>query len=63
VFGFVSIDFGFIRSEIFMLRTFSEFILYRCKSIDGSAKQSGKGKLVLDRKRQSLPPPYSKTPS
>jgi len=38
----------------------------RCRPyhlLHGSAKQSGKGVLVLDRKRQSLPPLHSKTPS
>jgi len=31
--------------------------------LHGSAKQSGKGVLVLDRKRESLLPPHSKTPA
>jgi len=50
---------------LFILSAFRFILAAWCLDhlLHGSAKQSGKGVLVLDRKRQSLPPPYSKTPS
>jgi len=54
---------GDLSSRLILERLTLLYHLYPYHLLHGSAKQSGKGVLVLDGKRQSLPPPHSKTPS